>query len=124
MADHRVALSRLSPRDFAATLGKQASSPSIVDHRGGLDESACIMANIKLHEITARNTPAGHNPITMAAHVVGLLPQGGRRVRLANNHELDVLGVGDRQSEVSLIGDVVAVTLGPGQLHGWRLASL
>jgi hypothetical protein len=32
-----------------------------------------------------------------------------------------VLGAGERQSECSLIGDVVDVTLGPGQLHGWRL---
>ncbi|MNK98601.1 hypothetical protein D3C87_1189700 [compost metagenome] len=80
------------------------------------------MSLIRLHEITARNTPSGHNPITMAAHVIALLPQGGRRVRLANNHELDVLGSGRRSSEISLIGDVVAVTLASGQLHGWRLA--
>lgn len=76
----------------------------------------------KLHEITLKNTPEGQNPITMAAHVVALLPQGGRRVRLANDHELDVLAEGGRRSEVSRIGDVVTVTLGPGQLHGWRLA--
>lgn len=79
------------------------------------------MPHIKLHELTAKNTPAGQNPITMAGHVVGLLPHGGRRVRLANDHEMDVLGTGERQAECSLIGDVVAITLGPGQLHGWRL---
>lgn len=79
------------------------------------------MPRIKLYELTAKNTREGQNPISMAAHVVGILPQGGRRVRLANNHELDVLGAGGRRSERSLIGDVVAVTLEPGQLHGWRL---
>ena len=65
------------------------------------------MATIKLHEITARKTPAGHHPITMAAQVVALLPLGGRRVRLANGHELDVLRASGRSQEVSLIGDVV-----------------
>lgn len=79
------------------------------------------MAHIKLHEITARNTPTDPNPITMFGHVVGLLHQGGRRVRLANNHELDVLRAGRRQFEVSLIGDVVEIALAPGQLLGWRL---
>lgn len=79
------------------------------------------MSLIRLYEITAKNTPAGQNPITMAAHIVALLPQGGRRVRLANNHELDVLGSARRSSEVSLIGDVVTVQLASGQLHGWRL---
>ncbi|MBL7466213.1 hypothetical protein INQ08_23625, partial [Escherichia coli] len=48
----------------------------------------------------------------MAAHVVGLLPQGGRRVRLANDHELDVLAEGGRRTELSRIGDIVAITLG------------
>jgi translation initiation factor IF-1 len=76
----------------------------------------------KLHEITARNTPAGANPIAMGAYVVALLPHGGRRVRLANDHELDVLAAGGRQSEAHLIGDVVSIELAPGQLHGWRLA--
>lgn len=75
----------------------------------------------KLHEITAKRTPVGSNPITMVAHIIGLLPQGGRRVRLANNHEMDVLRVGGRNTEVSLIGDVVTITIAPGQLHGWRL---
>jgi translation initiation factor IF-1 len=80
-----------------------------------------VMAFNKLYEITARNTLPGQTPIAMAAHVIELLPQGGRRVRLANNHELDVLGSGRRSSEVSLVGDVVTVQLASGQLHGWRL---
>ena len=79
------------------------------------------MSHIKLHEITARNTPVGETSITLAGHVVGLLPRGGRRVRLANEHELDVLGVKGGRLEVSLIGDVVSIELSPGQLHGWRL---
>lgn len=80
------------------------------------------MATMKLHEITARKTPAGQHPITMAAQVVALLPLGGRRVRLANGHELDVLRASGRPPEVSLIGDIVDVMLGSGQLLGWRLA--
>ena len=35
------------------------------------------MTTMKLHEITARKTPVGHHPITMAAEVVALLPLGG-----------------------------------------------
>ncbi|MNN53942.1 hypothetical protein D3C81_1687300 [compost metagenome] len=75
----------------------------------------------KLYEITAKRSPLGSNPITMVAHVIGLLPQGGRRVRLSNNHEMDVLRDGGRNTEVSLIGDIVTITIAPGQLHGWRL---
>jgi hypothetical protein len=80
------------------------------------------MPRIKLHELTAKNAPSGDNPISMVAHVIGLLPQGGRRVRLSNNHEMDVLREGGRSAEVSLIGDIVTITLAPGQVHGWRLA--
>ena len=80
------------------------------------------MATIKLHEITARNTPAGQHAITMAAQAVALLPLGGRRVRLANGHEMDVLRASGKPPEVSLIGDVVDVILNSGQLLGWRLA--
>jgi len=35
---------------------------------------------------------------------------------------LDVLRASGRSPEVSLIGDVVDVMLGSGQLLGWRLA--
>lgn len=69
----------------------------------------------------SETSPIGQGSITLVGHVVELLPQGGRRVRLTNMHEMDVLRVGGRENEVSLIGDIVTISLAPGQVHGWRL---
>lgn len=72
-------------------------------------------------EPSAETSPYGGDSITLAAHVVELLPHGGRRVRLSNMHEMDVLRVRGRETEVSLIGDIVTIGLAPGAVHGWRL---
>lgn len=76
----------------------------------------------RVHITAMRQPPRAYLSITMAAHVIALLPRGGRRVRLANNHELDVSAAAGRQA-ISLLGDVVFIERVPGQLHGWRLGS-
>lgn len=59
---------------------------------------------------------------TMAAHVTALLPRGGRRVRLVNGHELDVLGPDERTHIAALIGDAVWIERGLAPHQGWRLS--
>lgn len=75
----------------------------------------------KLDVAAVTKLPDGGGAITMAAHVVALLPHGGRRVRLINGHDLDVLPGLPHGRAATLIGDVVSIRLAPGQLHGWRL---
>ena len=75
----------------------------------------------KLDAVAAMKLLDGGSAITMAAHVVALLPHGGRRVRLINGHDLDVLPAVRHGRAATLIGDVVSIRLAPGQLHGWRL---
>lgn len=103
----------------SATQGIHPSPSRQIAGTDGTDASARASNS---REDLARVAPAEDFSISMFAHVVGLLPRGGRRVRLANAHELDVLGVAGCPSEVSLIGDVVTIELAPGQLQGWRLA--
>lgn len=59
---------------------------------------------------------------TMAAHITALLPRGGRRVRLVNGHELDVLGPAKRTHIAALIGDVVWIERSLAPRQGWRLS--
>lgn len=59
--------------------------------------------------------------IILSAHVTELLPHGGRRVRLVNGHELDVLPADPREPGATLVGDIVSVALAPNQLRGWRM---
>lgn len=76
-------------------------------------------------DITAtRQAPRAYIPIGMAAHVVALLSRGGLRVRLANNHELDVPAASGRQTDISLLGDVVFIEWAAGRRPGWRLRTL
>lgn len=62
------------------------------------------------------------NRQTLQAHVVGLLPLGGRRVRLVNGIEIDVMGPLTRSSLQALIGDVISIEFDTGVCGGWRLA--
>ena len=73
-------------------------------------------------DITAtRQAPRPYTPIGMAAHVVALLSRGGLRVRLVNNHELDVPAASGRQTDISRLGDVVFIEWAAGRRPGWRL---
>lgn len=73
-------------------------------------------------DITATwQAPRAYTPIDMAAHVVALLSRGGLRVRLANNHELDVPAASGRQKNLSRLGDVVFIEWAAGRRPGWRL---
>lgn len=69
-------------------------------------------------DITAmRQTPRAYAPIPIAAHVIACLPRGGLRVRLANNHELDIPPASGRQTDIRLLGDIVFIQWAAG----WRL---
>lgn len=62
------------------------------------------------------------NRESLQGHVVELLPLGGRRVRLVNGAEMDVMGPLARSRCQALIGDVILIEFHTGVGGGWRLA--
>jgi hypothetical protein len=62
--------------------------------------------------------------IRFEGEVTSLLPRGRRGVRLDNGHLITVLPTLGVPTDVSLMGDRVAVEIGFNQVKGWRLALL
>lgn len=70
-----------------------------------------------------RPRSSNDNRQTLQAHVVRLLPLGGRRARLVNGIEMDVMGPLTRSRLQALIGDIISIELDASVCGGWRLAN-